>query len=353
MTETQTGSETALEPAIITEASTWKNAMKLAIRDSKTLMDALGLEPADIAATGLAERQFPVFVPLEFLGRMRPKDPTDPLLLQVLAQDTETYVAQSFHQDPVGDSLVEVAPGLLHKYRGRVLMIVSGACAVHCRYCFRRHYPYNTAPKRFEDWLPSLDYIRNDSTIHEVILSGGDPLTVTDDRLAELLEHLDAISHLARLRIHTRLPVVIPQRVDDALCRWLSATRLSKWVVLHINHVHEIDGGVVDAIRRLQSCGAIVLNQAVLLRDINDSVETLAELCERLVNLGVLPYYLHQLDRVAGAQHFEVDESQGLHLVSELAKRLPGFAVPKYVVEISGEASKSPILPEHRLAFLE
>jgi KamA family protein len=147
--------------------------------------------------------------------------------------------------------------------------------------------------------------------------------------------------------------VVIPQRVDDALCRWLSATRLSKWVVLHINHANEIDRNVVEAIRRLQSCGAIVLNQAVLLRDVNDSVDALAELCERLVNLGVLPYYLHQLDRVAGAQHFEVDESQGMHLVSELAKRLPGFAVPKYVVEISGEASKSPILPEHRLAFLE
>jgi EF-P beta-lysylation protein EpmB len=332
--------------------------MKLAIRDSKTLMNVLDLDSEQLAATGLAatglaERQFPVFVPLEFLSRIRHGDPTDPLLLQVLARDTETDVSESFHRDPVGDSLVEVAPGLLHKYRGRVLMIVTGACAVHCRYCFRRHYPYNTAPKRFEDWLPSLDYIRNDSTIHEVILSGGDPLTVTDDRLVELVEHLDAIPHLARLRIHTRLPVVIPQRVDDALCRWLSATRLAKWVVLHINHANEIDRNVAEAIRRLQSCGAIVLNQAVLLRDVNDSVDALAELCERLVNLGVLPYYLHQLDRVAGAQHFEVDESQGMHLVSELAKRLPGFAVPKYVVEISGEASKSPILPEHRLAFLE
>lgn len=327
--------------------------MKLAIRDSKTLMDALDLDPDQLAATGLAERQFPVFVPLEFLSRMRRKDPSDPLLLQVLARDTETEVSEFYRRDPVGDRLVEVSPGLLHKYYGRVLMIVSGACAVHCRYCFRRHYPYNTAPKRLEDWLPSLDYIRNDSTIQEVILSGGDPLTVTDDRLVELVEHLDAIPHLARLRIHTRLPVVIPHRVDDALCRWLSATRMSKWVVLHINHANEIDRNVVEAIRRLQSCGAIVLNQAVLLRNVNDSVQALSELCERLVNLGVLPYYLHQLDRVAGAQHFEVDESEGLHLVSELAKRLPGFAVPKYVVEISGEASKSPVLHEHRLAFLE
>jgi len=328
-------------------------AMKLAIRDSRSLLSALEFDPEDFAFSRSAEAQFPVFVPLEFLARMRRNDITDPLLLQVLATATETNESDHFQLDPVGDQLVEVTPGLLHKYHGRVLMIVSGACAVHCRYCFRRHYPYNTAPKSLEDWKPALDYIRSNESVREVILSGGDPLTVTDDRLAELVSHLDSIAHLSRLRIHTRLPVVIPQRIDESLCNWLSSTRLAKWIVLHINHANEIDNNVIQAIRRLQSCGATVLNQAVLLRDINDSLEALEELCERLVNHGVLPYYLHQLDRVSGAQHFEVDESVGLHLVSELAKRLPGFAVPKYVVEIAGEASKTSILSEHRLAFLQ
>lgn len=332
---------------------TWRNAMKLAIRDSTSLLKTLQIDPLAVGLSRAAEEQFPVFVPIEFLHRMRPKDPADPLLLQVLARSEEANNPAGFHTDPVGDSLVEVVPGLLHKYQGRVLMILSGVCAIHCRYCFRRHYPYSTAPKNSTDWQPALDWIQNDPSIHEVILSGGDPLTVTDDKLVELAKRLDSIPHLSRLRIHTRLPVVIPQRIDDSFCKWFSSSRLSKWIVLHINHANEIDDHVLEAIRRLQSCGAVVLNQAVLLRDVNDSVAALEELCERLVDHGVLPYYLHQLDKVAGASHFEVQESQGTQLVAELAKRLPGFAVPKYVVEISGEASKSPVLPERRFAFQE
>ena len=222
-----------------------------------------------------------------------------------------------------------------------MLLVVSGVCGIHCRYCFRRHYPYETAPKSIERWQPALEYIQSDSSIHEVILSGGDPLTVVDERLSELVERLDAIPHLARMRIHTRLPVVIPQRVNQELCGWLEKSRLSKWVVLHINHSQEIDSHLVDAISRLRRTGAIVLNQAVLLRGINDSTEQLETLCERLVDCGVIPYYLHQLDRVAGATHFESDKEQGLAMMSELAKRLPGYAVPKYVVEIAGEANKT------------
>ena len=321
----------------------WQNAMKRAIRNSRELCEALNLNAEMINASVDGEAQFPVFVPLEFLRRMRQGDANDPLLLQVLPRAEESVVDSAFDSDPVGDSQVEKAPGLLHKYVGRVLLILSGVCGVHCRYCFRRHYPYSTAPKSIERWLPALKYIQNDPSIHEVILSGGDPLTIVDEHLSELVENLDAIPHLTRLRIHTRLPVVIPQRVDEHLCGWLEGTRLSKWVVLHINHSQEIDTHLVEAISRLRRTGATVLNQAVLLRGVNDTVEHLETLCERLVDCGVMPYYLHQLDRVSGATHFEVERESGLAMIAELANRLPGYAIPKYVAEIAGQASKTPI----------
>ena len=321
----------------------WQNAMKRAIRNSRELCEALNLNAEMINASVDGEAQFPVFVPLEFLRRMRQGDANDPLLLQVLPRAEESVVDSAFDSDPVGDSQVEKAPGLLHKYVGRVLLILSGVCGVHCRYCFRRHYPYSTAPKSIERWLPALNYIQNDPSIHEVILSGGDPLTIVDEHLSELVVNLDAIPHLTRLRIHTRLPVVIPQRVDEHLCGWLERTRLSKWVVLHINHSQEIDTHLVEAISRLRRTGATVLNQAVLLRGVNDTVEHLETLCERLVNCGVLPYYLHQLDRVSGAAHFEVEKESGLAMIAELANRLPGYAIPKYVAEIAGQASKTQI----------
>ena len=317
--------------------------MKRAVRNSYELCEALNLDAEVVHAAVDGEAQFPVFVPLEFLRRMRQGDANDPLLLQVLPRAEESVVDSAFDSDPVGDSQVEKAPGMLHKYVGRVLLILSGVCGIHCRYCFRRHYPYSTAPKSIERWLPALEYIQNDRSIHEVILSGGDPLTIVDEHLSELVEHLDAIPHLTRLRIHTRLPVVIPQRVDEHLCGWLKRTRLSKWVVLHINHAQEIDVHLVEAISRLRLAGATVLNQAVLLRGVNDTLEQLESLCERLVDCGVLPYYLHQLDRVSGATHFEVDTERGLAMMAELANRLPGYAVPKYVAEIAGQASKTAI----------
>jgi len=319
--------------------------MKRAIRNSKDLLVALELPPDSFQTSDVGEGQFPVFVPLEFLSRMQLRDPHDPLLLQVLPRSQESHLDPEFGADPVGDSEVEKAPGLLHKYIGRVLLIVSGACGVHCRYCFRRHYPYGTAPKSIERWLPALEIIQTDPSIHEVILSGGDPLTVVDEHLSELANRLAAIPHLKRLRIHTRLPIVIPQRVDEQLCNWLSESRLSKWIVLHINHAQEIDSHVVKAIKKLQQTGATVLNQAVLLRGINDSAEQLGALCERLVDCGVLPYYLHQLDRVSGATHFEVDRAKGLAILEQLTSSLPGYAVPKYVEEIAGKPAKSTITP--------
>jgi len=334
---------TTVQP-IGSSTQSWQQAMRGAIRNSKDLCDRLQLNNETLRTSAEGETQFPVFVPLKFLSGMRLGDRNDPLLLQVLPREEETIVDPDFKFDPVGDSEVEKVPGLLHKYAGRVLLVLSGVCAVHCRYCFRRHYPYDTAPKSIERWLPALDYVRSDSSIHEVILSGGDPLTLIDASLSELVDHLDAIPHVTRLRVHTRLPVVIPQRVDTALCDWLERTRLSKWIVLHINHAQEIDSHLVDAIVRLQRTGATVLNQSVLLRGVNDSVDAMVELCERLVDCGVLPYYLHQLDRVSGATHYEVPRTEGLEIVSQMSKRLPGYAVPKYVVEIAGEESKTAIL---------
>jgi L-lysine 2,3-aminomutase len=317
--------------------------MKSAIRSSAELLHALGLDRDSIAVSCDAETQFPVFVPKEFLCRMKTGDPHDPLLLQVLPRSQEANDSEDFLTDPVGDSNVEVVPGLLHKYEGRVLFILSGACAVHCRYCFRRHYPYQSAPKSLTQWEQALQYIGQNPDIHEVILSGGDPLTIADERLEPLIRRLDAIPHLRRLRIHTRFPVVIPQRVDRNLCHLLESSRLAKWMVLHINHANEIDSDLVAAIQRLRAAGVTLLNQAVLLKDVNDSADALATLHERLVDVGVTPYYLHQLDRVKGAEHFEVEPNRGLELIAELQKRLPGYAVPKYVLEVPGRPSKTPM----------
>jgi L-lysine 2,3-aminomutase len=327
----------------LSNPATWQQAMKNAIRDSQSLCKALNLSPNDLSLSEKGEREFPVFVPLEFLSRMQLGNPSDPLLLQVLPQSSESIVDPEFSNDPVGDSAVELAPGLLHKYAGRVLLILSGACAIHCRYCFRRHYPYGTAPKNFERWHPALRYIEDDPSIHEVLFSGGDPLTLTDQLLGQLISRLDSIPHVTRLRIHTRLPVVIPQRIDDSLLSLLANSKLSKWVVLHINHVQEIDASVVCAIRRLQQIGITVLNQSVLLKGINDSVQAQYALCEKLIDTGVMPYYLHQLDRVSGASHFEASTDHGLQIVETLTSMLPGFGVPKYVQEIAGENSKTSV----------
>jgi EF-P beta-lysylation protein EpmB len=314
--------------------------MKEAIRDVGELCRLLDLPPEFEAQAAQASRLFPLFVPRPFLARMRRGDPNDPLLRQVLPLGAETAAAEGFTLDPVGDSSATLSPGLLHKYQGRVLMVTTGACAVHCRYCFRRHFPYETAPRSLEDWQPAIRAIEADDSIHEVILSGGDPLTLVDRLLAELVERLAEIPHLQRLRIHTRLPIMIPQRVNGALIDWLTTNRLTPIFVIHANHAAEIDGEVAAALARLADAGIPLLNQAVLLRGVNDDVDALAELCERLVNLRVMPYYLHQLDRVAGAAHFEVPVERGQQIIAELRCRLPGYAVPRYVQEIRGAAHK-------------
>lgn len=326
----------ATEPAY----RSWQEAVRDAVRDPAELCRLVGLPGRYASAAERAARDFPLFAPRGYIARMRPGDARDPLLRQVLPLADELVAGEGFGPDPVGDRAAARSPGLLHKYRTRVLMVTTGACAVHCRYCFRRHFPYSQGPRSIDEWSAALDAIAADSTLGEVILSGGDPWMLVDDVLAELVERLARIGHLRRLRVHTRLPLMIPQRVTDELVALLRGTRLTPIVVVHANHARELTGSVVEALARLSDAGIPLLNQSVLLAGVNDDVESLAELCERLVDLRVMPYYLHQLDRVTGAAHFEVSESRGRQLVAELRSRLPGYAVPRYVRETPGAQHK-------------
>lgn len=321
----------------------WQSAMKRAIRSSADLRQALSLPDVGAGKTQ-GEASFPTFVPWEFLSRIRPGDPDDPLLRQVLPIQDEDQSAHGFSTDPVGDLNALAAGGLLHKYNGRALVIATGACGVHCRYCFRREFPYSEAGSTSEQWRPAIDYVRRNDDIEEVLLSGGDPLTLTDTKLDQLISEIESIRHVRRLRIHSRMPIVIPQRVTSGLVERLRSSRLAVWMVVHANHANELDGHVLEHLARLTDGGIPVLNQAVLLRDVNDDVESLVALCRRLINHRVQPYYLHQLDRVQGASHFEVPVQRGLRILDELRERLPGYAVPTYVHEQSGQPSKTPLI---------
>lgn len=324
--------------ATFSAATTWQTAMKRAIRSGRELCSTLQIS-AEMTSSS-AETDFPVFAPREYVHRMTAGDPYDPLLLQVLSTAQEMTPQPTALLDPVGDQGAERLPGLLQKYDRRALLITTGACAVHCRYCFRRHYPYHSAPVGRTGWQPALDQIAGDRTLDEVILSGGDPLTLADSSLAWLVARIGEIPHIRRLRIHTRLPVVIPQRVCAELLKWLQASPLPVFFVLHFNHAAEIDPSVEQALRQLRQAGATLLNQAVLLHGVNDSLDAQRDLCLALVNQQVLPYYLHQLDPVQGAMHFAVPDEHALAIVKELAHHLPGYAVPKLVREIAGEPSK-------------
>ena len=327
----------------MTGGPTWHDSLAQAVRDPHELISLLQLPNELLEAARLAAELFPLRVPRSYIARMRPRDVTDPLLNQVLPLRDELRVVPGFSPDAVGDEASHAAPGLLKKYHGRALMISTGACAIHCRYCFRRHYPYGNEPKRLDEWEPAFGALEADTTIHEVLLSGGDPLMLTDARLEALIERLARIPHLRRLRVHSRLPVVLPDRVTPTLLRLLTGTRLTPIMVVHANHPNEIVGDCHDALLDLVRGGVTTLNQSVLLRQINDRVETLEALSERLIDVGVIPYYLHQLDRVQGTAHFEVDQAQGEALIAQLRTRLPGYAVPQYVREDAGEAHKTPI----------
>ena len=324
-------------------APDWRQQWREAIRDPRELLSALGLEAISARLSDAAVAAFPVRVPRAFLARIRHGDPDDPLLRQVLPILAEDELAPGFEFDAVGDGAARAAPGVLHKYEGRALVVATGSCAVHCRYCFRRHFPYAEDNAGADRWEGALAYLRADPSIHEVLLSGGDPLSLSTARLRELGEGLRTVPHLRRLRLHTRLPVVLPDRVDAELCAWMAGLPWPVSVVLHANHANEIDARVVAACDRLRASGAILLNQSVLLRGVNDSVEALADLSESLFAAGVLPYYLHQLDRVQGTAHFEVPDVEARQLHATLAARLPGYLVPRLVREIAGETGKTPL----------
>ena len=325
--------------AVLRQVS-WQAALARAITDPAELLATVGLGDEWLPAARAAARLFPLRVPRGFVARMRPGDPHDPLLRQVLPLAEECVAEQGFGADPVGDLAAMAAPGVLHKYQGRVLLTSTGACAVHCRYCFRRHFPYADANAAADHWRAALEYVAADDSISEVILSGGDPLSLSDRRLAELAHGLDDVAHLRRLRLHTRLPIVLPERVHAGLLDWLGATRLRTVVVVHANHANEIDTSVRAALARLKDANVELLNQSVLLRGVNDSVEALAALSEVMFEAGVLPYYLHMLDRVQGAAHFEVRDDTARSLMAELNGRLPGYLVPRLVREIPGAPGK-------------
>lgn len=324
-------------PTIQPEA--WQRDLREAYQRPADLLADLGLP----VASRMASERFPFRVPRPYAARMRPGDPADPLLLQVLPRAEENAPTPGFVADPVGDLAAEQAPGLLHKYDGRALLLVTGACAVHCRYCFRQHFPY--AGKLGEDKLAAAcAALAADESIREIILSGGDPLTLRDEALGWIVARLARIPQLRRLRLHTRLPVVIPNRVTDGLVAVLARTRLKPVVVLHVNHAREIDDTLAAAARRLAEARIPLFNQAVLLAGVNDEITTLAELSEALFETGITPYYLHLLDRVAGAAHFDVPADRARALAAGLRARLPGYLVPRLVKEVAGAPAKMPLL---------
>ena len=333
----------AAPPSTSSQPARWQQAWRDAVRTPQELLFLLGLEALASQVSAEATAQFALRVPRGFVARMRRGDAADPLLRQVLPLDDEMRPAQGFSLDAVGDAAARAATGVLQKYRGRALLVATGSCAINCRYCFRRHYPYAEETAAREGWRDAVATIGADPTIEEVILSGGDPLSLATTKLAELTDALAAIPHIRRLRIHTRLPIVLPERVDDPLLQWLAALPWPVAVVVHANHANEFDVSVDVAMARLRSAGAHLLNQAVLLQGVNDSVDALADLSERGYAAGVLPYYLHQLDRIQGAAHFEVPDEKARTLHAALAARLSGYLVPRLVREVAGDTGKRPL----------
>lgn len=318
----------------------WREQLRHAVRDPIELLERLGLSAADEPRSS----RFPVLVPESFIARMQPGNRRDPLLLQVLPEASEQVAMNGFTDDPVGDRASGAARGLLHKYRGRVLLVTTGACAVHCRYCFRQAFPYAGEHAAGAGWRAAVDYIQSRDDIEEVILSGGDPLMLPTPRLRELTEHLRQIPHIRRLRIHTRLPIVLPDRIDDPLLDWIDDLPWPVIAVIHANHAAEFDPCVDRSLERLRRHGVHLLNQAVLLAGINDSARALADLMRRAFEAGALPYYLHLLDPVTGAQRFDTGVERGRTLVDALRRELSGYLVPRLVREKAGAPYKLPVL---------
>lgn len=331
----------SLQIQVTPSTDDWQSQLREVITSRSELLDELGLSAADVGISGGACEDFPLKVPRSFVQRMQPGDPRDPLLLQVLSTQQEVSDIPGYSRDPLGESGATVPRrGIIHKYHGRVLLIVSGGCAVNCRYCFRRHFPYHENQNSRQQWVEALQYISANNSIEEVILSGGDPLVATDEQLQKLVRQIASITHVRRLRIHSRLPIVIPQRVTSNLLAAITHARLQTIVVVHCNHANEIDEAVTEALTALHNHHITTLNQAVLLKDINDNLEAQVALNQALFAAGTLPYYLHLLDKVQGAAHFDLPESRARMLMAEVATKLPGYMVPKLVREVAGGEAK-------------
>jgi EF-P beta-lysylation protein EpmB len=327
---------------LIAVENNWQKVLSSAFTDPLALLKHLALDPAMFTDDIAARRLFPMRVPAPFAKRMEKGNPDDPLFRQVFPSKKEFNSDPNYLLDPLQEQS-NSKPGVLHKYQSRVLLLVRGGCAVNCRYCFRRHFPYSDNHLNKQEWQETLDYIRQDSKINEVIYSGGDPLMAKDDFLAWLTDEIAQIDHIKRIRIHTRLPVVIPSRITPELIKWFTQTRLKPIMVLHINHPQEIDQSLRDTLQKLTQAGVTLLNQGVLLKDINDSADVQVALSESLFDAGVLPYYLHVMDKVQGAQHFDHEDKIAKEIMAQMIKRLPGFLVPKLVREIGGQPGKTPI----------
>lgn len=317
----------------------WKLILRQNFTQLNVLADFLELS-FEQRAELMNRKSFPLNLPFRLAQKIQKRTLDDPILKQFIPLLNETEEQKGFVLDPVGDTLSRVEKKLLHKYEGRVLLVCTSACAMHCRYCFRQNFDYDVSNKSFSN---EIQLIAEDSSIHEVILSGGDPLSLPDQLLGELLDEIDQIPHIKRIRFHTRFPIGIPERISPAFLALLKNLTKQIWFVIHVNHPKELDKDIFEHLGKLRKIGCLVLNQSVLLKGINDQAETLKELCEMLVDQGIIPYYLHQLDRVQGAAHFEVEEQKGRALIQEISKSLPGYAIPKYVREISGEPYKTPL----------
>lgn len=320
----------------------WQKELAGSFTDPAKLLQHLGLDEEKYAQHIKARRLFPMRVPRHFADLMEKGNPNDPLFLQVMPLSDEFLTSPGYSEDPLEEHDT-TGKGILHKYDSRVLLMVRTGCAVNCRYCFRRHFPYADNAVSKHQWEEVLQYIQAHDNINEVIFSGGDPLMAKDDHLAWLANEIASINHVKRLRIHTRLPVVLPERINNAFVNWFTALPIQKVLVLHANHANEMSEALKSRLITLREKGVTLLNQSVLLKGVNDSGEAISDLSEALFEASVLPYYLHVLDKVQGASHFYVSDDEGRHIMEEAIKRLPGFLVPKLVREIGGQPGKTPI----------
>ena len=330
--------------ALLYQEQNWQSQLSDLITDPAELLSLLNLSTEQLLSGAiLASQEFKLRVPRAFVEKIEKANPADPLLLQVLPHHLELEDHAGFVTDPLGEEEANQQPGVLHKYKSRFLLTLTGACAVHCRYCFRRHFPYQENLPKNNDWINIKEYIESQPDINEIILSGGDPLTLSNRKLQLWIERLESIHQIKYLRIHSRVPIVIPSRIEDEFISILKKSRLRIILVIHSNHASELDDYTCSKLRELTNNKITLLNQAVLLKGVNDSVDVLTDLSYKLFDTGVMPYYLHVLDKVKGAHHFDSNTQDIQDIYTEVLANLPGYLVPKLVREIAGENNKTPL----------